>query len=169
LLDANVVIELFSLRRWDAVVSQFEIHLSEAVVKEADFYEDSAGNLHDIDLSSYIDQRKVQVFSHSLADLDTFRNRFDPIYFEKLDPGETESLIHLLSLESEEYCICSSDGIVFRVLGNLRLSHLGVSLEEVLNQLGIQCPLEPQFTKESREKWRQDGFADSLFGRGLKD
>ena len=66
LLDANVVIKLFSLGLWDALVKQCEIHLSEIVVTESNFYEDSEGNRHDINLAAYIRDGQIQIFSHPL-------------------------------------------------------------------------------------------------------
>lgn len=49
LLDTNVVIKLFSLGLWDALVKQCEVHLSEIVVSESNYFEDSEGKRHDID------------------------------------------------------------------------------------------------------------------------
>jgi hypothetical protein len=43
LLDANIVIKLFSLGLWDALVKQCEIYLAERVIGESDYFEDSAG------------------------------------------------------------------------------------------------------------------------------
>jgi hypothetical protein len=43
--------------------------------------------------------------------MEGFRAQFAPVYFEKLDPGETESVAYLLG-QSEEYRICSADKIV---------------------------------------------------------
>lgn len=169
LLDANVVIKLFSLGLWDAIAKQCEIHLSEIVIREADYYEDSEGRRQDINLAPYIESGRVQIFSHSAADLSIFRKSFDPIYLEKLDPGETESLVHLLSYKSEDFHLCSSDAIVFRVLGNLKRSHQGVSLEEVLDQFKFRCSLERHFTIGFRRRWSQEGLADSLFGGGLRE
>jgi hypothetical protein len=169
LLDANIVIKLCKLGLWDALLKQCEIHLSETVIQEANYYEDSKGERHDINLNPYVERGQVHVFSHSAADLKKFRESFDPIYLEKLDPGETESLIHLLSTAGEDYYLCSSDAIVFRVLGNLKRSHQGVSLEEVLNQFDFRCSLEWHFTKGFRQRWCQEGLADSLYGGGFKE
>jgi hypothetical protein len=168
LLDANVVIKLFSLGLWDAVVSQCEIHLSEIVVGEADYYENSEGTHHDIDLTEYIKSGQVNVFSRTAADLKRFRTSFDPEYVEKLDDGETESLVHLLSGACEGFFLCSADAIVFRVLGNVRLAENGVSLEEVLGQFRLRRDLEYQFTKDFRRRWSQTGLGDSLFGAGFR-
>src|SRR3974377_1669747 len=168
LLDANVVIKLFELGLWDALVSQCEVHLSEIVVGEADYFEDSEGKYNDIDLVPYIKSDRVQIFSHSAAELNKFRSSFDPIYVEKLDPGETESLVHMLSGENEDLYLCSADAIVFRVLGNLKLSEKGVSLEELLGQFKLRRKLEFHFTKQFRRRWSQAGLGDSMFGEGFK-
>jgi hypothetical protein len=169
LLDANIVIELFSLGLWDAFVKQCEVHLSEIVVGEADYYEDPEGTRHNIDLTSYRKSGQIQIFSHSADDLAEFKASFDPTYLEKLDPGETESLLHILSLQSEDLYLCSADAIVFRVLGNLKISEQGVSLEEVFHQFGFRRKLEYQFTREFRRRWSQEGLAESLHGKGCKE
>jgi hypothetical protein len=168
LLDANVVIKIFSLGLWNALVKQYELHLSEIVVGESDYYEDSSGARQNIDLEPFIATGEVQVFSHSSSELERFRSSFDLSYLERLDPGETESLVHLLSEGNKDLRLCSADGIVFRVLGNLGLSDKGVSLEEVLDQFKMQRKLEHHFSRDARQRWAQEGLADGLYGRGLK-
>ncbi len=168
LLDANVVIKLFELGLWDALVSQSEVHLSGIVAGEADYYEDSQGTRHDINLAPYLSSGRVQLFSHSATDLKKFRESFDPIYVEKLDAGETESLVHLLYGIEEGTYLCSADAIVFRVLGNLKLSERGVSLEELLGRFKWQRNLDPHFRREFRLRWSQEGLGDSMFGGGFR-
>ena len=142
--------------------------MSETVIREADYYENTEGNRQDIDLAQYTQSGRIRVFSHTAAELSGFRDSFDPIYLEKLDAGETESLVHLLSHQDEEFFLCSADAIVFRVLGNLKLSDRGVSLEEVFGQFKLRRELEYHFTKKFRLRWSQDGLADSLYGGGFK-
>ena len=166
LLDADVVIKLFSLGLREALVKQCEVHLSEIVVAESNYFEDSEGERHDIDLAPYIRDGRIQVFSHSAADLQKFRSSFDSMYLEKLDPGETESLIHLLCPENENLLLCSGDAIVFRVLGNLQITEKGISLEEILDRFGWRRNLEPCFTKKWPQQWSQTGLGDSMFGGG---
>jgi len=168
LLDANVVIELFKLGLWDALIKQCDIHLSEIVVSEARYFEDSAGNRHDIDLTAYISNSQINVFSHSSAELQKFRTSFDSMYLEKLDPGETESLIHILSDQDQDFFVCSADAVVFRVLGNLKLTEKGISLEEILDQFKWQRKLDSWFTERWRRQWSQTGLAESLYGGGKK-
>jgi hypothetical protein len=136
------------------------------VVAESNYFEDSEGARHDINLAPYIKDGRIQVFSHLAADLQKFRSSFDPMYLEKLDPGETESLVQLLSHESEDLFLCSGDAIVFRVLGNLHITEKGISLEEIFDRFGWRRSLEPCFTKSWRQQWSQAGLRESMFGGG---
>lgn len=167
LLDANVIIALFKHGIWDQVVAGCDLHVAETVVGEAHFYEDDAGARHDFDLGSYVASGRVKQFSVAVTDVTAFVNTFGADYMEKLDPGEAESLAHL-ERSSDEHLICSADAIVFRVLGNLDRGHQGVSLQEVLDKLGLSRRLPQQFTKAVRERWTGQGVAERLQGRGRK-
>jgi len=50
---------------------------------------------------------------------------FGPTYLERFDPGERESLAHLVT-SADEYMICSADSIVFKVLGFLDRGEQGI-------------------------------------------
>lgn len=70
-------------------------------------------------------------------------------------------------MDSPEQClICLADKIVFRILGNLKRGYQGVSLEEVLQRVGIGIDLPWQFTKRFQEEWTRRGFAEGLGGIG---
>ena len=167
LLDANVVIEISRHGIWGQITSQCEIHLACTVIDESQFYEDDKGNRHYLDLTPQINSKTITVFDLTTSQIDGFRNKFDPIYFEKLDTGETESLAYLLD-KSDECQICSADKIVYRILGNLQRSEQGVSLEEVLAQIGLGRKLSREFTREYREEWTKKGFQEKLCGMGLR-
>lgn len=168
LLDANVVIELFRLGIWDHVVERCDIHLARTVAEdEAHFYTTDDGQRCDFDLQPYVESGTVTVFDVPLGEVEKFCGQFDPVYFDKLDPGETESLIHFLALTGECW-ICSADAIVFRILGSLDRGENGVSLEEILQQTGLGRSLRVQFSREFREKWTRKGFEEHLRGLGLK-
>lgn len=95
------------------------------------------------------------------------RSQYDAAYFERIDPGEAEALVRLLSLPSD-WRLCSSDGIVFKVLANVQKGEQGISLEEVLNRIGMSRPLRKQYTKEFRTSLTQLGAIDSIQDRGRK-
>lgn len=166
-LDANIIIALFQHGLWDAVVDRSELILSETVVEEADFFVDSEGVQHGIDLRPDIDAGRIRVVAIAATNVAVFRAQFDPLYVQKLDDGETESLAFCLG-EGEPYRLCSSDAIVFKVLSVVDRSEQGVSLEEVLQAIGLTRPLSRQFTKAFREEYRSRGLQDRLAGIGLK-
>jgi hypothetical protein len=168
LLDANVVIEISRHGLWDGIVARCEVHLARTVIDEAQFFDDANGNRQYIDLTAYINAKSITVFDLTPSDLAMLRAEFDPVYFEKLDPGETESLGYLLR-QSAESQICSADKIVYRVLGNLKRSEQGVSLEELLDQVGLGRKLPREFTRTYREEWTKKGFQEGLGGIGHQD
>jgi len=81
--------------------------------------------------------------------------------------GETESLAYCLR-EGDPHRLCSSDAIVFKVLAVLDRSEQGVSIEEVLQAVGLARPLSRQFTKSFRDDNRSRGLQDRLAGIGLR-
>lgn len=86
---------------------------------------------------------------------------------QKLDPGETESLVFCLE-EGVACLLCSSDAVVFRVLAQLDRTEQGVSLEEVLASVGLGRPLDRPYTKSFRKEFASKGLQDRLAGMGLK-
>ena len=167
LLDANVVIEISRQGLWDQMVARCDIHIAQTVLDESQFYDDEEGDRHDIDLSSYVSAKTVTVVDMTPSQLEGFRAQFDPVYFEKLDPGETESLAYLLQ-QSGECRICSADKIVYRVLGCLGRAEQGVSLDELLGQIGLGRKLGREFTKDYRQEWTRRGSQEGLTGLGIR-
>jgi len=168
LLDANVVIEISRHALWDPVVDRCEIHLARTVIDEAVYFLDDDGFQRGIDLRPYIEAGSIKVFDLVPSDLETLRSRFDPTYFEKLDPGETESLAYLLQQHEMSCMISSTDKIVYRILGNLNRAEQGISLEEILKRIGLGRALSREFSRDYRRQWTQRGFEDGLAGMGWR-
>jgi len=69
---------------------------------------------------------------------------------------------------SENWLVCSADGAIFRVLGLLGRIEQGISLEEILEKIGLsQNNLEWEYTKKFREKYTRKGQIDFTQGQGL--
>lgn len=166
ILDANVVIQLHELGLWQTVIAKCEIHLSRIVIDDEVKYYHGRDRDKLVDLSEDVTQGRVHVFDVELSDLDKFRQRFDATYFERLDPGEAESLAYMLK-STQEYLISSADSIVYKVLGNLNMAEQGISLEEVLRTIGHgRSGLTWQYSKGFREKYTKEGQRDSITGLG---
>ena len=169
LLDANVVIELFRQDIWEQVIAQCDVYLSRTVAEqEALFYEPEDAEKQYFDVLPYAEAGRITIFDVTACHVSRFRDRFDPSYAAKLDAGETESLIYLLDA-TDDALICSADGIVYRVLGNMLESDRGISLEEVLNRIGLSRSLDYQFTAAFREKCKGRGFGEHMRGIGRKE
>ncbi len=167
ILDANVVIHLHEFGIWSRFIAICDVHLPGTVVGEADFYEE-AGDKKPIDLRDDIKQKRVQVFDVALSDIKKFCDQFDPLYVGGLDPGESEALAYLCQ-SKETLLITSGDAIVYRVLGRLTRSDQGISLEEVLQKLGLQRKQLPwSCSRAFRERYTKEGETHSIQGIGLK-
>ena len=168
LLDANVIIHLFKLHIWETVIARRDICLPGTVVSQAHFYETDDGERVDFDLGAYVDAGRVRRFDVMVSETQAFCAKFTPLFSDRIHPGELELLVRL-SANPSEYHLCSADRIVFRVLGALGLAERGISLEEVLAQIGLGRALPHQFSREFRDLWSQKGFQEGLRGLGLKD
>jgi hypothetical protein len=168
LLDANVVIEISRHDLWDLLTERCEIYLSGTVLEEAQFFDDEDEKREYIDLAPLVNDGTITEFSITPSQLASFREQFGVTYFEKLDPGETESLAYLFQ-QSDKCQICSADKIVFRILGCTNRAEQGISLEEVLGAVGLGRKLGREFSKEYREQWTRKGFQEGFAGLGLQD
>jgi len=167
ILDANVVIHLHEFGIWAKLIAVCDVHLPGTVVGEADFYE-AGGQRQYIDLSDDVKQGRVRVFDVELAKIKAFRDQFDLRYVDGLDDGETEALAYLCE-SKQTFLISSGDAIVYRVLGRLNRSDQGISLEEILKQVGLQRSQLPwSCSKQLREKYTSEGAMDLIQGTGMK-
>ncbi len=166
LLDANVVIRIFELGIWEQITQRCEVLLAQAVIDETQFFDTDSGRQY-IEWEPWISSGSIRVASLPPQDTRQYCGRFSGEYYEKLDPGEAESLA--LLDRDERAQICSADKIVWRVLGNLNASDRGISLEEILDSIGLGRALPERFTKGFREKWCKIGSRERLMGRGMPD
>lgn len=168
LLDANVVIVLCKLGLWDLVLEKCEVLLARTVLEdEAVFFEDKYGDRKYLDFSEDVRTNRLTVIEASPSQVRAFLNRFKPYYLGEIDPGEAESLTHLVNA-NEEHRICSADKIVFRVLGCLGLGEQSVSLEVLIKQIGLSATLAEEFSESYKIKWTKIGQQEGIQGRALR-
>ena len=167
ILDAGVVIRLHEAGLWNKILGPCEVYLSRIVAEKEVLYQQGDEYDEDIDLSPDIESGRIQVFDVELDDLRTFRDQFDPVYLGDLDDGEAESLAYMMK-QSADFLISSGDAIVYRILGNLGRTEQGISLEEILQKIGLGLSLEWPYSKAFREKYSKDGETDMIRGRGRK-
>jgi hypothetical protein len=145
------------------------VHLSRIVAEKEVLFEpgDEADYGKEIVLAAEISSAKVHLFDVTPNELTSFREQFDPLYFGDLDDGEAESLCHMMK-QLADFLISSGDAIVYRVLGNLGRSRQGISMEEILQKIGLGRKVEWPYSKAFREKYTRHGETDKIQGRGKK-
>jgi len=168
ILDANVIILLHEFGAWSHFIARCEVHLARTVAEEEALFYERDGDQLPIDLSENTTNQTIRVFDVAISDIKRFREQFDPLYLGELDPGETESLAFLVQ-STESFLLSSGDAIVYRVLGLLSRSEQGISLEEVLDRIGLRRSKLPWPCQRAfREKYTKEGERDSILGRGLR-
>ena len=164
MLDAGPIIKLFELRIWDQFLKRCDVSISQTVATQAKWASQEFEDVR-IDLESYKD--KINIFDIDASLAKSFLDRSNGLYKAIIHPGEKETLAFLCS-SPEKYLLCSSDKAVFQVLGLLGKGEQSISLEEILEKIGLsQRNLEWKYTKKFREKYARVGQIDSVQSKGL--
>jgi len=101
----------------------------------------------------------------ALANYSPFVSNSTRFTLGDLDDGEAESLAYLTK-QPVDFLISSGDAIVYRVLGNLGRRDQGLSLEEILQKIGLGRNLDWPYSKAFREKYTRGGEVDMIQGKG---
>jgi len=176
LLDAGPIIRLFELKIWDKFIERCDIAITRIVEKEVQFARKDRQKEY-INLKSY-EGKGLNIKEVEPKIVADFFRRFDLGYQPIIDDGEKETLAYLES-STEKWIVCSSDAIVYKILANLNKSEQGISLEELLQQIGLVSGVDWKkvtskdadnwkHSKAFREKNTRQGRIDSIQNRGLK-
>jgi len=173
LLDAGPIIKLFQLSIWDKFIERCDVTVSSTVSTEAKWASQDFEDIK-IDLDAY----EVRIIEPEPSVASTFYTKLPSAYKNDVEvqDGEVQTLAFLCT-SSANWLLCSADGAVFRILGLLGKSEQGISLEEMLNQIGLQpcirwdriTPKDEdwKYTKKFREYYTQKGQTDFIQGKGL--
>ena len=156
LLDAGPIIKLFELNLWDKFLQACDVTVSRTVVPELKW---ASQEMEDIRIDMAIYEDKIRIIDRDVTVVRSFYSTLSPLYKDLIEPddGEVATLEFLLS-SSEEWFLCSADGPVFRLMGFLGRGDQGISLEEVLDKIGLkQSTLEWPYTKKFRLERTQQG------------
>jgi hypothetical protein len=169
LLDAGPIIKLFELGIWDTFTTKCHVTIARTVAEKEVVFASKGDNKEYIDfgLASYEEKGLIEIIDVEPSVVSAFYDKFNLWYKAYIDDGEKETLAFLFN-SPEQWLVCSADHAVFRVLAILGKAEQGISLEELLNKVGLsRRNLEWKFTKRFREKYTRMGKADSIQGQGL--
>ena len=168
LLDAGPIIKLFELGIWDDFISSCDVTIAQTVAGEAKYASREMSDIR-IDLQPYEDKGLITIIDVPASEMREFHKRFTLLYQADIHDGEKEALAFLHNAR-EEWLLCSADAAVFRVLGTLGRGEQGISLEEILQQIGrTNNTLAWEYTRRFREKYTSMGQTDSIQGKGLSE
>lgn len=165
LLDAGPIIKLFEQGLWNDFIQRCDVTISQTVANEAKWASQEFEDIR-IDLEPYAEQELVRIIDVDLSTVKNFYQKFDLKYKVIIHPGEKETLAFLCD-SPEDWHVCAADGAVFRVLGLLGKGEQGISLEEILKEVGLYKKVEWKYTKKFREKHTRMGQQDSIQGHSI--
>jgi hypothetical protein len=157
LLDAGPIIKLFELNLWDKLLQFCDVTVSRTVVPEIKWASQKLEDVR-IDIAPY-EGKGLRIIDHETAAVASFYAKLSPLYKDLIEPddGEVATLEYLLS-SFERGLLCTADGPVFRLMGSLGRGEQGISLEELLEKIGLrQSALEWPYTKKFRLEKTQQG------------
>jgi hypothetical protein len=166
ILDANVIIRAFGGNFWNALVSQFDVHVTSIVLRsEVYFYIDDKGQKVPIDLASDISAGRIKELSATPEEVGALVEKVNPNFLNRIDAGEQEALALLLTGRFDEFRYCTGDTRAIKALSSLNLGSFGISLEEVLVKANQKVKLpDPSYSKAAFDLKKAQGLQEqSMF------
>jgi hypothetical protein len=167
LLDAGPIIKLFELGIWKAFIERYEVTITRTVIEQCIYTNQSEGLEYiDFPFEQAAGKGLIKIVDVPPSEVKSFDDKFKITPKYLMHPGEDETLAYFLRT-TDEYAVCAADKVVFIVLGLIGKGEQGISLEELLNAIGLGRSLEWRFTKKFREKYTAAGRMDAAQGQGL--
>lgn len=162
ILDANVIIDAFATNLWNSLINQYDVHVTSIVLRqEVYFYKNDAGQRISIDLGSDVASGKVKELTATIEDLAAIKEKVNPNLLDRIDDGEQEVLALLLTGRFDDYLFCTADTRAIKALASLDLGSFGVSLEELLENIGIKNRLpNPSYSKAAFARKIAEGLQE---------
>jgi hypothetical protein len=167
LLDAGPIIKLFELGIWETFIEKYEVTITRTVVEQCIYTNQSEGLEYiDFPFEQAAEKGLIKIVDVLPSEVKSFDDKFKITPKYLMHPGEDETLTYFLK-STEEYAVCAADKVVFIILGLLGRGEQGISLEELLNAIGLGRSIEWRFTKKFREKYTAVGQIDAAQSQGL--
>jgi glutathione peroxidase-family protein len=164
LLDAGPIIKLFELGIWETFIEKYEVAITRTVVEQCIYTRQSEGLEYiDFPFEQAAEKELIKIVDVPPSEVKFFDDKFKITPKYLIHPGEDETLAYFLKA-TDDYAVCAADKVVFIVLGLIGKGEQGISLEELLNAIGLGRNLEWRFTKKFREKYTLEGKIDAAQG-----
>ena len=152
ILDADAVIHLNELGRWERVVEAYQLILPETVAfRECRYYENEAGYRIQINLRKLVESGKIQVESASTSEITFIQEKLGKKFRKSYEIhfGELEAMAVLLRKEKKCTEICTGDTAAIVALCCLDYGENVVSVETLLSKCGYSARVERNFSEKA--------------------
>lgn len=163
LLDANVIIELMRVGKWDVLVNACEVYVGEVVLGESHFFVDTQGDRRDFDLEPYVQRGDIRMVAAQLEQVRHLDSLLTRSCMMDIHAGEKE-LLAIMCSSNENWMISAADAALVRVVAGLGREEQLISLETLLLKIGHQAAIREHFGQRKMEKWIAMGKADAIQG-----
>jgi len=168
LLDANIIIEAYSQGVWEVLVDKVDLVVSSIVAREEALFFVRGELPQAINLRKLISEGKVTEIAATAQQMISMNGYFDRNFIEGLHEGEAEALALVKAGGIGEALYCTGDANAIQALAMLGHSEIGISMESLLKQAGLQKQLDIQFTEKFFRTNIGIGKENRITGRGLR-
>ena len=160
ILDANVIIELFSQGIFDAIVGRYSIKLPKTIKDECQYYLDRNDLEVQIDWGPYVDSERVEEVAATDEQFGELLNKLKDDFYRGIDAGELEAIALICAQDREDLFFCSGDLPALKALGVLGKGTQAVSLETLLQKSGMGRNLKHQFSEKRKQQEISKAFSE---------
>ena len=151
LLDADIFIYAHQPGIWEALKSKCRVAVPATVVREAQFFKSGREGKKGIDLQRQAQSREIDCLEATAEQVESAIGDFAAAFTEQLHDGEKEAL-GLLVGRAYQCHYCTGDINAIQAAGMLDLAGSMVSLETVVNVLGLKHNLKRKLPFPLREE-----------------
>lgn len=165
ILDANVIITAHELGVWAHICNKYDVHVTKTVVKDEvrHFTSKKTSQKVSIDLKPQIENKTITEIEGDAQSLHRLFSKTKSLS-ETIDPGETEAIALLLDKKFEEFRFCTGDQTAIKIMSALSISHMGLSMEKLLTDVGIsKNGLHPSYSEKAFKSRVTDGFREKSY------
>lgn len=148
LLDAGAVIHAHKCGAWSQLCQQYDVVIPAIVIGEAAFFVDQDGRRVPIDVGPDVTSGRVTKYAAPASDVALTLKRLPTQLVARIHDGEIEALTYLCVEGTADTAFVSADGGAIEATVVLGVSDVAMSLQQILQSIGLTKNLPKEHTEE---------------------
>lgn len=163
LLDANCVIYLNEIGKWDQFIKQNHVFIPTIIEQEAQYFYDKAEDRHYIIFGDSVKEGLVKIVDMDVSELVVTRDKIRAILRDmEIDEGELQAISFLLQEDWKGTLFCTADRLAIVACCVLGIENICVSLETALEKSGMKTPVRHEYTEAFMNEWKKRGWIKKI-------